>query len=404
MSKKNVSWPDKYRPTSWNDIQGQNKSIKAIKKWAKNWSMGDPALLLHGPAGTGKTSTVEVVGNEMGYPINEINTSSARRKDDIVEIADEAVMSPVDEDFQVVLLDEVDSWSTASVAPIRKLLDNTPNPIIMTCNEVYQVPDSLRYHDNVMTFKFTLGKRSVKAKLKEIIKKEDVDVSDAELDDLANRPDLRSAINDLQALASGGTLEKDGREWEVNEWSAIKKHLQGDNSQSSRLKADSLIMWLDENMTESFSGMEASLGYGILGKADLNLYRSQKYAGALAELTAECLLTEPDKDHWIDLDFPNWFRQRKPEHHYSSQYTLYQELKGDDYEFSGNFLWFRKVILPLLEDLKKEDRYQLSHAHGLSDTAMGALDISKSDMENWREVEEPQEPEVHEADGMSADW
>ena len=48
----NSIWIEKYRPTEFKDILGQNTIINCLKKMIKNKSL--PHMLFHGNSGTGK--------------------------------------------------------------------------------------------------------------------------------------------------------------------------------------------------------------------------------------------------------------------------------------------------------------------------------------------------------------
>lgn len=54
--KTNLHWVEKYRPRSLSGVLGQSAAINALMRLVERSDIQH--LLLHGPAGTGKTSTV----------------------------------------------------------------------------------------------------------------------------------------------------------------------------------------------------------------------------------------------------------------------------------------------------------------------------------------------------------
>jgi replication factor C large subunit len=424
MSDSRNSWTEKHRPDDWDDIQGNNKALKHIEDWAENWSEGDQPQLLVGPPGVGKTTTAWVASDTLGYPLNQINASEARRTEDINRIVQSVRSSPVDSEYQLVLLDEVDSWHHAvDKTDLYDALGDPKNPIILTANEEYEIPRGIKSKSK--THEFKLGVRSRKAKIREIAEREDLDLDDQDLQTLAERPDLRSAINDLQTWSeTGRPPDQDQRTWSEGEFSAMSALLSGDYktyrqsvSPSDETFSDAgwLLLWLDENLREEFRGLEAGIAYDILSRADLRVqqgYDSQArglpYAFALLEMVGEARLSEP-YGGYINVNFPNWVRSSEPSpDDESSEAKLFSEFDRErGYQFAGSFYEFRRRILPILQDLPTEEKMDLALDHGLSADAIEALGLSPDSFDDWREVEEPEEGDGWSPDTDSAadaDW
>lgn len=413
MTESSESWTEKHRPDTFSKIQGNNQDVKALKDWVDNFTPGDQPQLLVGPPGVGKTTTAYVLSKHFGYPLVEINASDARGSEGIKEIAETISSHPVDADFYIVLVDEVDSQHHATnKTPLYDALDDPKNPVILTGNDEYSVPQTIRNKANTREFK--LGKRSRKAKLKKIAKAEDVELSDADLEDLAERPGLRSAIHDLQLWAEQDVPPgADQREWELSEFDVVDKVLRGEKESGDMTPPD-LIMWLDENLSREFRGVEAAVAYDTLARADKWLKRAQdedyrywKYAGELLEQTATQRITEP-YDGYLKKDFPEWFRHSKPKVKGDSpEAKLFRALKGLEvvrdgsskrisnekagYQMSGNFHYFCEEILPLLQDLPVEERLELAKSYRLDSQAIKALDLTKKQYESWANQDVPDE-------------
>lgn len=418
------SWVDKYRPESFSQIQGNNTALKKIRKWAKDWTQGDKPQLLVGPPGTGKTTTAYVVSDSMGYPLNQINTSEARRTEDLERIARSMRSTPVDSEYQLVLLDEVDSWHhSPDKTKLIEALRNPMNPIILTANEEYDVPGSIKRAST--THKYKLGVRSRRAKLREIAEKEGLDIDKQDLAKLGERPDLRSAINDLQNWSETDLPPSmDNRTWKEGEFSAIESLLSGDyttwrKSTSPRDETFSdpgwLLLWLDENLKKEYRGLEAGVAYDILSRADTRVQqgwdsqaRGVPYAFALMQMVDEVRLSSP-YEGYIKLNFPSWVRSKEmtPERD-TPEAALFREIKsGMAYRLAGSFFEFRRLYLPHLQDLPEEKRLQLALDEGLSSEAIKALNLDPKDFEEWRDIEPAEEGEGWSPDtnsGADTNW
>lgn len=398
------SWVDKYRPTTFDEVQGNTKDLKAIKQWADDWSHGDSPILLAGEPGTGKTSTAEVVARYLGMEIEEINASDARKTDDVERMAG-AIGSVGADGPRLLLIDEVDSWHHATrKQPLYDALDAPANPVILTCNDAWETPDGIT--DRAKEYEFKLQKRSRKAKLREIAEAEGVEVSDAELDTLADRPDLRSGINDLQIAAEQDLPpDADAREWDISEWDMVDQVLTGTPDIGS-LRPDEALMWLEENTGKEYRSLELALAYEALSMADVQLgraqesgYRHWKYARAMIEEVARIRVTEPHFEDHIGRkkSFPEWFRHRVPKWDGGSpEARLYRALKRPEepgFEFAGGYTTFLRVYLPILEDLPKEKKCELILSYRLDPQQYEALGVTEAQYEDWVEVEAPEQGE-----------
>lgn len=400
MMTEEQNWVSKHRPETWGGLQGNNSDIDAIKDWCRNWSEGDSAQLLSGPPGVGKTSVAEVVSEKMGWPLVEINASSSRKSDDILDMVASMSTSPVDAEYHLVLLDEIDSLSgQVNLSPLKEALQNPQSPIILTCNDAYSVPKTLKRECTER--EFSLGKRSRKAKIKDIVQKEDVDISKQEIGKLATRPDLRSAINDLQMYDTHEDAEVgwDDRDWSQGEFDAIDNILEGEGYVNYESTPDDFIYWLDENwranaseLGKNIRGLEAVVVYDALSRADKYLHRAEtqnyrywSHANDLLKATQDARLSDP-YDGYVRNSFPSWFRGSVDRHNDGSpEAKLYEKLAETDknnFQLSGNFVYFKQVLLPILEDLPEEEREDIAFNAGLEGKELEALGLESDSLES----------------------
>lgn len=418
------SWTEKHRPTTLDEIQGNNKAVRQLREWAENWSEGDNPRLLFGDPGTGKTTTAMILADRMGYPINEINTSTARTSDDIERISAEARSSPTDAEYQLVLLDECDSWHhAANKKPLYETLRESKNPMILTANSKYDTPQAIK--KACKQHKFSLRKSSRRSYLRDVAEKEGLDIEKDTMNRLSQRPDLRSAINDLQNISDGSPVNFDERVWSTHPYVAIGqfKNLDMDawrRSMGTKASAfdtpEDAIMWVEQAVKEEFRGFGLGVGMNGLQLADLQLgrarssqdYRYWKYASAiLTEMPCTRLTTPWEAGERANT--PEWFSQSSVKFTDGSpEATLYRELKGDrDFTMAGSYFQFRQQTLPILRGMSEEDRYEMALDHGLSETAVEGLEMDPSEYDNWVDIEEPEEGDGWTPDTQAvsqADW
>src|SRR3989344_6777457 len=84
MIDKKPNLAEKYRPLFYKDIIAQEKAVIAIKEFLKEFPK-KRALMLYGPAGTGKTSLAIATAKENNLEIFELNSSDLRNRAQLEE-------------------------------------------------------------------------------------------------------------------------------------------------------------------------------------------------------------------------------------------------------------------------------------------------------------------------------
>lgn len=295
------SWTKKYRPKSIDEISAQGRATKKIRKWAKEWEDGkpeNPALLFYGPPGVGKSSAAQALAEEKGWDLIELNASDQRTKKKIERKAGTAAnygSLTSENEKRLIVLDEADNVhgnaDRGGNKAISQLLSESHNPIILIGNDQYDIPQNIKRKCKSVNFR-RLRKSSIAKVLREIAKEEGIDVEPEVLDKLGERAngDLRSAINDLQAIAEGRekvTLEDlstENRDREIDIFKALSNLKKTRDAQEAREimwsldeTPDETIDWIEENLSKIMGNIpDLADAYEKLSRADIFLGRANR--------------------------------------------------------------------------------------------------------------------------------
>jgi replication factor C large subunit len=210
-----AAWTVKHKPKSLSEVVGNEEAIQRLVSWVKSWSKGVPkrrAAFLYGPPGIGKTVTVEALANDLNMELVERNASDHRTEEAVQKFAGLASQSgTLFGKKRLILFDEVDGITgredRGGVGAITQIVKAALVPVVLIANNAYnQRLGSLRYYCEAIEFKKPAA-GAVMKHLKRISDREGIKADEAALKFIAQRSegDIRSAVNDLQALAQGKT-------------------------------------------------------------------------------------------------------------------------------------------------------------------------------------------------------
>ena len=208
-----AAWTAKHKPKSLAEIVGNSEAIQKFIDWIKSWEKGVPkkrAAFLCGPPGVGKTVTVEALANDYGMEFVEKNASDYRTEEAINRFA--GLASQYGSLFgakRIILLDELDGLTGTSdrggVKATTVVVKTAQCPIVLIANNAYDPRFSnLRTYCLLIEFKKPSAGEVAKH-LKRICEREGIQADENALKFIAQRSegDVRSAMNDLQALGQG---------------------------------------------------------------------------------------------------------------------------------------------------------------------------------------------------------
>lgn len=296
-------WVEKYRPKRVAEVVGNRESVEAFTKWMKQWELGrlpeKKAVLLYGPAGVGKTSLVLAYGKEHGYDVVEVNASDWRDEARMKAIVGESSLQATLDGStkKIILVDEVDGIAgredAGGIAALNRIITEARVPIVLVANNPWD-PKLASIREKCLMLEFRrLKKAEMMKRLKEIAEAEGIKVSDAVLEKLVERSegDLRSAINDFQAITGGRkiveehALEALGSRNRVREiFDALRMIFNVKSIRAARaalegleVDLDIVYTWILDNAPEQIPDpMDLVDALEALAKADLILARVNK--------------------------------------------------------------------------------------------------------------------------------
>jgi replication factor C large subunit len=214
---KSQTWTHFYRPIKRSDFVGNQDAVTEFVKWIMEWNKKIPkkkAVFLYGPPGIGKTSITQVLANEFNFELVEVNASDKRNKATLEEELGKNTKQNVTifGKKRMILVDEMDGLSgkqdRGGISAISHIIDDTISPIVLVANTVEENMES-RFRSilkKVKSIEFKpINHNEIITKLKKISKDQGKKIDEEVLEEIAinSKGDLRSAINDLETLASG---------------------------------------------------------------------------------------------------------------------------------------------------------------------------------------------------------
>jgi replication factor C small subunit len=257
-------WVEKYRPITLDGYVGNEVIKNKIADYLEQGSIQN--LLLHGVAGTGKTTLAKLLVKNIDCDFLYINASDERGIDTIREKIQPFALSMGFNDVKIVILDESDYLTPQAQATLRHTIEacSATTRFILTCNYLERIISPLQ--SRCQTFEITPpSKQEVNNKCQDILTQEKIlfygihdngqhhNSIDGVID--THYPDIRKIINTLQGSIVDGEIKIDDN--------SLKNTQLGDQiveALEKKLKLSVIRQMLADSGAREFDGLFKLIG------------------------------------------------------------------------------------------------------------------------------------------------
>ena len=211
----------KWRPTSFEEVRGQDHIVKTLKNQINSGRIGH-AYLFCGTRGTGKTSIAKIFARAVNceHPVDgspcgecsmcrqiaegaslnvvEIDAASNNGVENIRDIREQVQYPPTDGRYRVYIIDEVHMLSIGAFNALLKTLEEPPSYVIfiLATTEVHKIPITILSRCQRYDFK-RIAIDTIAGRLAELTQAEQIDVDDRALRYVARAADgsMRDALS-----------------------------------------------------------------------------------------------------------------------------------------------------------------------------------------------------------------
>ena len=211
ISKREHSlWVEKYRPQTLSEYVGNETVKETIQQYLDNNDI--PHLLLHGKAGTGKTTLAKLIVNTIKCDSMIINASDENNVDTVRNKVKNFASSVGFAGFKVIILDEFDYMTPNAQAILRNLMETFSKHcrFILTCNYIEKIIDPIQ--SRCQSFAITPPtKKDVAIQVAKILDSEKITYDIKNVADIVSSyyPDIRRILNTCQLQSAKGELKVD---------------------------------------------------------------------------------------------------------------------------------------------------------------------------------------------------
>lgn len=212
----------KYRPTTWDDVVGQEHVVTTLRNAIKNDQLAQ-SFLFCGPRGVGKTTCARILAKTINcenlqadgeacntcnsciafqenasFNIHEIDAASNNSVEDIRSLTDQVRYAPQSGKYKIYIIDEVHMLSAQAFNAFLKTLEEPPSYVkfILATTEKHKIIPTILSRCQIFDFNRITVRDMIK-QLKKICKNEGIECEDEAMHLIAQKADgaMRDALS-----------------------------------------------------------------------------------------------------------------------------------------------------------------------------------------------------------------
>ena len=218
-NKEHTLFVEKYRPVSLENYIGNDHLKTKVSKYINTGDI--PHLLLHGKAGTGKTTLAKLLVSNIDCDQMYINASDTNSVDTVRNQIKVFASSVGFKDLKVIILDECDFLTPNAQAALRNLMETFSKHcrFILTCNYVERIIDPIQSRCQSYQI-IPPSKKEVAVHTSNILNTEGITYDTNDIVTMVNSsyPDIRRIINSIQRNVVDSNLVVDTESMVKNDY------------------------------------------------------------------------------------------------------------------------------------------------------------------------------------------
>ncbi len=224
----------RYRPQSFAGIKGQDHVVRALQTAVRTGKVGH-AYLLHGPRGSGKTSTARVLAKALNctdlsdegepccrcesclsiqqgrsFDLQELDAASNNKVDDMRSLLERVNLTSPGQ-TKVYLLDEVHMLTPGAENALLKTLEEPPDHVtwVLATTEPHKVVHTIRSRCQVFELGL-IGTEVMSGHLRQVVADAGLDIDDEAIDHAVSEGggSVRDSLTALERIVAGGGTAK----------------------------------------------------------------------------------------------------------------------------------------------------------------------------------------------------